>query len=125
MRTTASWFNCGTEVYSMTSGTAVVYTSGQLAGAGNTVVVTCGTAVISYMHLCDDWLASGPVFPGSVIGYVGHSGGLSRSNTHVHIQIKNSAGQSVDPMDPVHCRLEFLGIGNDMTQWKDRVARCQ
>ncbi len=89
------------------------------SSAGNivyqTAIVNGKTISIQYFHLQKENRFTGAVKAGDIIGYVGDSGNLKRaieqglSESHVHIKIKDSGGNLLNPEDYLTTKFDLQG----------------
>lgn len=96
----------GAPVFAMYDGTATPISKEYASGGWilyQTATVNGETISIQYMHLQEENRASGTINAGDIIGYQGDSGNLAgaikkgSTESHVHIKIKDSSGNSLDP----------------------------
>lgn len=73
------------------------------------------TISIQYFHLQEDGRATGTVTVGQIIGYQGYSGNLKGAIqdkiavSHLHIKVKDSDGNTVDPRDYLGTEMDENG----------------
>lgn len=110
--------NYGDPIYAMFDGTASVISklypkAGYIAY--QTAIVNGEQITIQYFHMQESGRASGSIEAGDIIGYLGDSGNLRNGIaggscvSHVHIKIKNSSGQVVNPEDYLTTKFDESG----------------